>query len=94
MSSEDESCEQIKIDYILNAVRLAQSFAIAMRRALQSGNRIEAASARENAEHFYSNSIEMLSMVKVTEISELVHQLANLRRQLDDIDRESHSASA
>jgi hypothetical protein len=88
---------ELKRDYCLSALHLAQRFINEANVALRSGDLEKTANGLVHAGGFYADSREMLSNIAATTVPELAlrKQLLQLRKQLLEIRKQvvNHSTS-
>jgi hypothetical protein len=73
------------LDYVCDAANLAQSFINDAKRAVRSGDSDSAATDLALGEKFYADASEMVDQIEGTPVSDLVHHLAEVRKQLDEL---------
>lgn len=76
--------DMLKIEFVLSAIKLTQSFASAARSCFQSGDYDEGFRNEQEAEYFYSQARRMLRTMPAAD-SSLIIDLAELRSTLDDL---------
>ena len=84
----------LKVDYILNAIHLADSFVHQARKHLESSDASHAARAREHAEYFYLEAREVLTSIETVDLTALKRDLERVRESIDALGVRAQFASA